>query len=293
MPSRDHEVLIELFRNRPSLAPELLHEALGVKIPAFTEARAESTDLTDCQPTEYRADAVISLTDGTRVMAVVVEIQRRRDPKKWLSWPVYLATLRARLGCPVSLLVICPDERVAAWCRTPIDMGHAGWILTPHVIGPSTVPVVTDPEEAVRDPELAVLSALAHHEDTRVLDAFERSLRSIEDDKLSFYTDFVIAALPDAARKYLEALMVAGTYEYQSDFVKKFISQGRDEGVAQGKAEGKVEGKAQDILMVLSTRSIPVSEETRERVGACTDVDQLDVWLRRAVTAESADDLFD
>jgi hypothetical protein len=39
MPSILHESLLELFRNRPMLAPELLRDALGVKLPALTEKR--------------------------------------------------------------------------------------------------------------------------------------------------------------------------------------------------------------------------------------------------------------
>lgn len=34
--------------------------------------------------------------------------------------------------------------------------------MSPLVVGPSAVPVVTEPDVAVRDPELAVLSVMAH-----------------------------------------------------------------------------------------------------------------------------------
>src|SRR4051812_42944734 len=37
MPSMAHEVLVDLFKNRPSLGPELLTEALGVALPTYTE----------------------------------------------------------------------------------------------------------------------------------------------------------------------------------------------------------------------------------------------------------------
>src|SRR4051812_48765491 len=39
MPSMLHEGLLLLFRNRPTLAPELLRDALGIPLPAYTEAR--------------------------------------------------------------------------------------------------------------------------------------------------------------------------------------------------------------------------------------------------------------
>lgn len=112
---------------------------------------------------------------------------------------MYLATLRARLRTPETLLGLCPSTRVAQWCGQPIDLGHPGWHLRPLVVDPGQVPAVTDPAEAGRSPELAVLSALAHSEGP-------------ERDKV----------LPEAARHHLEELMTAGTYEYRSDFARKY-----------------------------------------------------------------------
>ncbi|MEU7450769.1 hypothetical protein [Streptosporangium roseum] len=83
MPSQEHETLIHLFRNRPSLAAELLVDALGVTIPTYSEARLESEEFTDCTPTEYRADAVVMLTLADEpALAVVVEVQRGQDKDK-------------------------------------------------------------------------------------------------------------------------------------------------------------------------------------------------------------------
>jgi hypothetical protein len=57
----EHEIRVELFRNRPRLAAELL-EHLGFPVPCFTEARCDSIDFSDIDPTEYRADCVPSET---------------------------------------------------------------------------------------------------------------------------------------------------------------------------------------------------------------------------------------
>lgn len=46
MPSLTHEALIQLFRDRPELAPELMRDALGVTLPAYTEVRTDSAELT-------------------------------------------------------------------------------------------------------------------------------------------------------------------------------------------------------------------------------------------------------
>jgi hypothetical protein len=136
MPSLSHEALLLLFRYRPELAAELLRDALHVTLPAYSEVRLESADLTDVSPAEYRADTVILLVDGKPVLGIVLEVQLASDPDKRFTWPVYVAGLRARLKCPACVLVVTPSEAVAEWCRKPIELGP-GSALSPLVIGPA------------------------------------------------------------------------------------------------------------------------------------------------------------
>jgi hypothetical protein len=165
MPSMIHEVLVDLFKTRPSLAAEILVEALDIPLPLYTEARLASTDLTEIQPAEYRADVVVVLFDGdVPVRVVIVEVQLAINARKCFSWPAYVTVSRAIHGCPAALLVVAPDPAVAGWCAEAIETGHSGFVLRPHVLRSSAIPVVTDPEEAVRRPELGVLSAMAHGE---------------------------------------------------------------------------------------------------------------------------------
>lgn len=300
-----HEALIELFRHRPSLAAELLAEPLGAALPAWREARIDSGDLTDVLPTEYRADAVVTLTgdDGRVTLSVVVEVQLGRDPVKRWSWPVYVATLRARLRRPAVLLVVCADRSVATWCAKPIELGHPGLVLAPVVVGPDHVPVVTDPGTATASPELAVLSALAYgadEEQDKVLPALHAALGSIDDERATLYADVVLAALPVAARRRLETLMATCTYQYQSDFARRYFGQGKAEGKvegkvegrAEGRVEGRVEGQVRALLAVLDARGVQVSEQAHARITGCGDLGQLERWLRQAVTVDRADELF-
>jgi hypothetical protein len=287
MPSNQHETLIHMFVQRPELAAELLTQAMGVNLPRHRAARLDSPAFTALTPTEFRADAVVVLTKGeTAVAAIIVEVQLTRDRSKRRSWPVYLATLHARLSCPTLLLVVCADEALARWCATPIDLGHPGWLLTPLVVGPRRVPLVTDHGTARRVPELAVLSAIAHATptDRRVLDALLAALESVDEKDATPYSDFVMNALPEAARRYLEAMLSTGTYEYQTEFVRRYVFQGR--------AEGRVEGEARAVLGFLEARKIVVPDDARERIMACSDLAQLDDWVRRAATADCIDDLF-
>lgn len=288
-----HEVLVEIFRQRPALAAELLTDALGVELPAFGQARLEPADCVDLAPTEYRADAVVVLSQAARpVRAVVVEVQLRRDDDKLWTWPVYLHTLRARLRCPTLLLVVCVDEATAAWAATRIELGQPGSTLTPLVIGPDRVPVFTDAAPALRAPELAVLSALAHGRDPRrseVLEVLADALAGVKTQQALLYLRLVLAALPQAARIYLEELMTIGTYEYQSEFTERL----RNEGAARGEAKGRAEAKADDVLRVLRARGVEVPDDVRARIVGCADLERLDAWLDRASTAHSVDDLGD
>jgi hypothetical protein len=65
-----------------------------------------------------------------------------------------------------------------------------------------------------------------------------------------------------------------------------------EEGREQGRAEAKAEAKAEMVLCVLEWRNVPVPDSVRERVMDCSDLDQLDVWGRRAVHATDAAELF-
>ncbi|WP_203417024.1 hypothetical protein [Jiangella ureilytica] len=78
--------------------------------------------------------------------------------------------------------------------------------------------------------------------------------------------------------------MTTTSYEYQSPFVRRFVNQGR--------AEGEAKGEARALLTVLAARGLEVGDDTRARIDDCDDPDQLNLWISRAVTAESVDDVF-
>ncbi len=193
MPSMAHEILVDLFKNRPSLAAEILVEVLGMSLPPYTEARLASTDLTEIQP-------------------------------------------------------------------------------------------------AVRRPELGVLSAMAHGETEQgatIAAAVLPVIRGLDDDRVRLYYDLVYNSLNEAARRALEAMMKG--YEYQSDFAKKYVAQGRTEG----RAEGRTEEAARALLTVLRVRGIAVPDAVRERILAQKDPERLERWLEKAAVAASVTAVID
>lgn len=77
-------------------------------------------------------------------------------------------------------------------------------------------------------------------------------------------------------------------------FVSYFPGRGtvRETAYLEGKAQGEARGEAKGVLRVLEVRGLPVSDEVRARVTACTDLDRLNDWLDRAGTVQSAEDRF-
>jgi hypothetical protein len=68
-------------------------------------------------------------------------------------------------------------------------------------------------------------------------------------------------------------------YEYQSDFAKKHVADGRE--------QGRVEGAARALLTALRVRVIAVADATRRRILTQTDLEQLDRWMEKVVLATS------
>jgi len=296
MPSQLHESHLFLFRNQPALAADLIRRALGATLPAYEEARVASADLTEVQPPEYRADLVIELWRSAPVYGVIVEVQLSEDDQKRYAWPAYVMNLRARLKCPVSLLVVAADDAVARWAAKQVEIGGLNQ-FTPHVLGPSGVPEITDHAQARENPELAVLSAMAHGRDrdpARVIQialAAHTASAALDSDRSRIYGDLIFSSLSEAARRALDHMDVR-TYEFQSDFARRYIALGRSEGEAkgrtEGRTEGRVEGEAQGrvslILRQLRCRFGELEAEVLARIQRAS-IDDLEAIGERLLTA--------
>ncbi len=297
MPSPQHEALLYLFRNRPALAPELLREALCEVLPQYSEVRIESADFTNLQAAEYRADLVVLLSHGKPVLGIIVEVQLQPSKAKRFSWPLYVAGLRARFRCKVVLLVVTVSDRVARWASRPIDLG-GGNHFVPLVLGPSGVPEITDRQRAINDPELAVLSAMAHGKDADTAKAAQIAATAmtasigLDDERAKLYFDLVHASLSAAATEALQS-MDPTKYEAQSEHARRWLAQGRAEGVAEGEARGEVRGEAKGRaalvlkLLILRFGQVPAAIEASIRASS---IEQLENIAARALTARTLDE---
>lgn len=301
MPSFTHEIILELFRNRPELAPVLLRDALHVELPQYTRAEIVEATLTDIQPAEYRADLVVLLHQGVPVFGIVVEAQLQKDPEKLYSWPTYATLLRSRHRCPVCVLVFAGDESVAEWARQSIELG-SGNRFHVWVISPEGVPVVTDAQQAALDPELAVLSVMAHgtaadyNVAVRIALAAQFASVGLDADRSRMYGDLIFNSLTDAARNALMNMNPA-RYEYQSEFARRYVAeglqkgieQGIERGIEQGLERGHVEGRAALLIRMLARRFGNVPDALQARIRAAS-IDDLDAIGDRVLTASTIDE---
>lgn len=280
MPSTLHETIIELFRDRPELAPELLSQRLSQAVPDYDEIGSVDANLPDLVPAEFRVDTLHLLRRaGVAVYCIAVEVQLRRDDRKRFSWPVYGTVARARHGCDACLLVVSPEESVARWARQAIPLGGGSTFMV-SVIGPDDLPRPTA-EQAREQPHLAMLSTLAHArgpEDAPLVVDVLKTLGETRGSDAMPYHQLVLASLREAVRAAVEELMKLITVENIDPILKPAYLRGREEG------------RAEALLRVLTTRGLTVTEEQKARVLGCGDSEQLNLWLDQALVARSTEE---
>jgi hypothetical protein len=296
-PSLIHEGVIALVRNKPAFAASLLRDLFNEEIPLFDEARLTEASLNDLVPIEYRADAVVLFdivyNNKKPVFGTIFEVQLDRKDRKGYTWPLYGVAARARYECPFVVTVVTPDPAVARWASEPVECGN-GMIFRARVIGPDIIPKVTDHDQAMREPQLAVLSLVAHGGgDVDVALAIARAaviaVSPLPDEQQVLYSHLIKKTLSEAVRKALAMDHQIEKFFTEADRLSH--DQVRAEGKVEGKAEGKAEGKVEALMMLVEQRGLAITEEQRRKILACKDLPTAERWLRRAISAASVDEL--
>jgi hypothetical protein len=288
-----HEGVIKLVRDRPAFAADLLGGLLEVKVPQFSRARLVDVTLNELTPVEYRADAVVVFTKKKAVFGAIIEAQLEPDKEKRFTWPLYAVGARAREECPFVVLVVTPNAATARWAARPIELGGGNW-YSPLVVGPDGVPKVTEHGRARRDPQLAVLSVMAHGRGevataAAIGTAAARAISRFPEDQRLLYSLLIESNLSEAARKAIE--MQPGLEKFFSEAQRRNFERGRAEGKAQGRAAGKAEGEAAALLKILMRRGLTVTTEQRRRIVECTELGVLERWLDQSLSVGSVEDL--
>jgi hypothetical protein len=190
------------------------------------------------------------------------------------------------LACPHTCTSSSSSCSVARWAGRAIELGP-GTRCNPWVVGPSNTPPVTDLQDAKENVELAVLSAIEHGQNTdvalaaRIAAAAIVASAAIDAERSRLYLDLILIALSKSAPQVLEATMNSLGYEYQSDFARRYVAQGR--------AEGKTEGRVEIVLKLLALRFGPLTEAVQVRLCSAQSA-QLDVVAERVLTAQTLEE---
>jgi hypothetical protein len=297
MPGIWHDSGNELFKDDPEFARRLFRLA-GVDLPPDVQLIPAPTNETDRMlSSDLDPDTVLVAGSVKRPKRIIiVELQQAWDPGKLRQWPRYAASKWLRYECPVQLLVICPDDSTADRYTGPIPTSLDGYTHWPTVLRPARVPVLASAAQAIADPAMGVMSVAYHGADETVVSAFAAGILSLSPDEAKKYYEYGLRMSPEIVRNALEHLMAT---KYNEPFSKLGLSyygqgreEGREEGLEEGREEGLVAGERGTVLMVLKARGLQVSDGQRARIDACDDLATLREWAEAALTAATADDLF-
>lgn len=299
MVSSPHEAMHRVFQEYPELFSRV-SEVLGVGFKPPTSITVLPNDLTETSPLERRVDTLVRLEMADdEPLLLAVEAQGKKDPAKPASWAYYASYLLTKYQVQPMLLVVCQDRATAEWADRPVSFGPPQWpllTLRPLVAGPHNMPLMTDPSEVRKDLALATLATITHGKNPdigAVLKAVTTALVDTPDAVKNPVIEFIsqgLGKLPAAA--LWRKLVAVDLSFYKSPLVEEIRDEARVEGRVEGRAEGETRRAAEDVLTVLAERGIDVPEEARERITECGDPEVLGRWLRRAVTAPTAEDVF-
>jgi hypothetical protein len=291
MVGSSHEALHRIFQKDPALLTRALQQVLHVPFPEPYDFAGMNVDLTEIEPIERRVDTLLGAETDEGSYLLVVESQGKPDERKRGSWPYYLSYLYEKYRSEPVLIVVTQSSATARWAAQPIHLGVRGMpslTVRPFVLGPDNVPVIATEREARQDPSLAALSAMTHgrgRQAPAILESLAAALETMDRDAAAVLVQFVDSCLADPqARQMWRDMMTAMQYFWRHPLAEQVREEGRE--------EGRVEALAEMTLNILRWRGIDVPDRVRDRVEACTDLDQLTVWSERAVHATAADDLF-
>ncbi|WP_262059348.1 hypothetical protein [Streptomyces sp. STR69] len=289
MVTSTHEATHRLFQEHPE-ALTLVFESLGIPPPTKSDFGSITPDATEIRPVERRVDTVLKFEPAMgESFLLAIEAQTKKDPDKAKSWAYYVAHLSAKYDMSVLLVAVCRDRSTAKWAAGPFECAVGPWstqVTRPFVLGPGTVPVITDESTVTRQPALAVLSAIVHSDDRRapaILETLARGLLSFDPGTTAYWFEVTEVGLENtpAKEKWRELMSSVITHfpGHGTLFEEKYL-------------EGKTEDRASLILRVLEKHGIDVPEDIRERITSCSDLDTLTLWFDRSLTASTAEDLF-
>lgn len=246
---------------------------------------------TELQADTRTADAVLQVDlPGEPATLIHVEVQSRYDPQIPLRLLDYAVRIHQKYerrvrSWPVQLLPF-----PTSWEPFPTEVGWGnpnredGLLFRYHVVRVWEL----EPALGLAHPGLMPLFPLMRHEQ-RPPELLDRCVARLEEWQTP----------TDERERLLECLGSLASLRYDRNTVMEWLGRLHmietplmDWLRAEGKAEGKTEGKAEDILKILAARGFQVPDAIEQKIRTCQDLELLDRWLTRAVTAASLEEVF-
>jgi len=299
MPPLRYEALIRLIERHPHLPVLLLREVGGVEIPpggSLSPVYDEWHDRVAVEVGDYIN--IFSGPEPNVEYLIIVEVATEISAEKLHQMALAAALLWVGAGRrPVHLLFITPDPG-ASRVSGPVELrgGSVSVVVDPVIVGPSHIPVLCDPKSMAADPLMAAFSAMAHGHRREVAEAFVKLLDDLPADDATELFGYSVDMAPPEVRRTLEETVMAYVPEHSS-WAQNLYRQGKEHGhlggLAEGLRQGRARGQANSVLSVLRHRGVEVPPERERQIRFCDDLERLDAWLQRALTASHIDDLFD
>lgn len=265
MVTSTHETSHRIFQDHPEvLAP--IFEALGLPPPAKADIVPLTPDATELKPLERRVDTVLRVepSEGEPPFLLAVEAQTRRAPDKGVNWAYYVAYLRAKFELPVLLVAVCRSRKTARWAAGPFECKVGPWssqITRPFVLGPDSVPEITDETLVAEQPALATFSAIVHSESRgidAILNLLAHGMRAFDVATAKYWSEMLEVGLANtpARDRWRELEKVVISY---------FPGRGTvfEEAYYDGEAKGEAKGMAKAVLRLLENRGLAVSDDAQ------------------------------
>lgn len=289
MVSQAHEVRHQIFREDWELAPKVA-AGLGIEFPRCFGATELSTEVNETKVLERRVDTVLRYESEAGPFLMLIESQTSEDPLKPSSWAYYTSYLWTKHKLPTCLMVVCSDRVTERWARKVRQSGPLFMptlTLQPLVIGPSSVPLITDPEQMRADLKMAALSVITHPDEpdiNAILKAMPAALKGVPEDEADPIIEYVSEGLSESEALHTWRKLLQDLSFYKSPIAEELREEGR--------AESRVSTLINAVVGVLEKRHLQIGHDVRERIAGCDDPEMLYSWLLRAAVVSVAEDIF-
>ncbi|MBA2896991.1 hypothetical protein [Nonomuraea soli] len=280
MPTPSHDAANSLIRDHPELAVRFLRTVGRVSLPDVPLQPIDG-ELNDRVSTSCYADTLFAGgPPHDRKYSLISEIETKISEAKLRQTVRYAATLWLHHDKPIHIVFFTPDPNYKKFEQTTtVTSGCLTLSVETCLVGPDDIPAITEPAVMRTDPALFVLSVIVHGDKPEVAEAFCEGIAELPGDYAGYYYEHALAKATRTTKQRMEAAMKL-RIPAVSDMAKEQRSLGR--------AEARVE----DVLLTMEVRGLTISLADRHRVESCTDLAQLDVWFRRALTASTAEEVF-